>query len=382
MMEQDRQLRDDLAQPNTAESGTCTPVPCPSACHLVPQVSTFAQVMYRALYDPAHGYYGRGPRRIGRGGDFFTAVSVGPLYGRLLAQVAADVREGLRCPPESDFTIVEQGAHDGQLAADVWQGWPDNPKPRYLIVEPQAAYRTAQQERLIPLMQDRVEWVSSLSELATRPTFDACFLSNELLDAFPVHRVRWTGESWRELYVTPDLQWVEGPLSSPAVQDEVARLPSGLPADYTTEVHPQATAWMRQIAHLPFRGAILIADYGYEATEYYAPERSDGTVRRYYEHRSDGDVLDNLGNCDLTAHINFTRLIEEAATGGLHMARFMDQGRFLTHAAALWLRTLEGQPMTPATAAALRQFHTLTHPGHMGMAFRMLLLKTAIDPQA
>jgi SAM-dependent MidA family methyltransferase len=336
----------------------------------VPSTAPFAEVMHRALYDPALGYYGRGPRRIGRSGDFFTAVSVGPLYGQLLAQVASDVWQSLGCP--DDFTVVEQGAHDGQLAEDLWNGWPQGPRPRYAIIEPQPAYREAQRARLEPLMGERVTWADAVSSFT--PPSSAFFLSNELLDAFPVHRVRWTGHDWRELHVTPALEWAEADLSD-AARAEVALLPTDLPVGYTTEVHPAATAWMREMAALPFRGAILIADYGYEAAEYYTPERADGTLRRYFNHRSDGDVLDRLGECDLTAHINFTRLIDTATAAGLTVERFMDQGRFLTHAATPWLKSLDGKAMSRTTTAALRQFHTLTHPTHMGAAFRMLLLR-------
>lgn len=340
------------------------------ATPLVPATMTFAHVMERALYDSALGYYGRGPRRIGRSGDFFTAVSVGPLYGQLLAHVACDVWKSHGRP--ADFTLVEQGAHDGQLAEDIWNGWPNEHKPRYTIIEPQPAYREAQRARLEPLMGDRVDWVEGVSSFDVHAS--SFFLSNELLDAFPVHRVRWTGREWKELHVTPALEWTEGELSE-AARAEVALLPNDLPAGYTTEVHPAAVEWMKAMAALPFRGAILIADYGYEAAEYYTPERADGTLRRYFNHRSDGNVLDRLGECDLTAHINFTRLIDTAEAAGLTVERFMDQGRFLTHAATPWLKSLDGKPMTSATATALRQFHTLTHPTHMGAAFRMLLLK-------
>lgn len=333
----------------------------------------FAEVMQRALYDPQHGYYGRGPRRIGRSGDFYTAVSVGPLYGQLLAQAAVECWQSLGCP--DSFTLVEQGAHDGQLAEDIWNGWPHPVKPRYLIIEPQPAYREAQRARLKPLMGEDITWAENLSSSPQ----SAFFLSNELLDAFPVHRLRWNGEVWQELYVTPELQWSEGELSSEAVREEARLLPNGdLPVGYTTEVHPAAAAWMRELAALPFRGSVLIADYGYEAAEYYTPERADGTLRRYHQHRSDGQVLDQLGECDLTAHINFTRVIQEAEAAGLRVQRFMEQGRFLTHLAAPWLKSLEGRPATSATAAALRQFHTLTHPTHMGAAFRMLLLSKDI----
>lgn len=333
------------------------------------QCLPWAEVMKLVLYHPDHGYYAGKPRRVGRAGDFYTSVSVGPLYGQLLAQVAAEVWQSLGQP--DGFTLIEQGAHDGQLAADIWQGWPHEQKPRYLIVEPQAEYREVQRARLAPVMGERVSWVPSWAEIGASPTH-AMLLCNELLDAFPVPRVRWTGHQWRELWVASDLAWTEAAITDPAVLAEVQRLPTDLPAGYTTEVHPAAADWMQCVAQSSFKGAVLIADYGYEVGEYYTPERSDGTLRRYHAHRTDGEVLRDLGQCDLTAHINFTRLIEVAEGAGLTVRRFQHQGRFLTHAAAPWLRTLEGRPPDPAL---LRQFHSLTHPGHMGAAFRLLLLE-------
>ena len=331
--------------------------------------------MELALYHPEHGYYGRSPRRIGRGGDFFTAVSVGPLYGRLLAQVAQETWETLGRP--ADFTLIEQGAHDGQLAADIWQGLQNHPLgavARYAIVEPRSAYREVQQQRLRPLMGDRVEWTEDL----LRPAH-ALLLCNELLDAFPVHRLRWDGQAWEELGVVVDaeggLAFAPQPITGDDLAEEAGLLPTDLPTGYTTEVHPAATRWLRALAATTFKGGLLMADYGYERAEYYAPERSEGTLRRYHQHRMDGEVLSDLGLCDLTAHINFTQVIEEAGRGGFALQRFMEQGRFLTHAAKPWLASLEGKPPGAETMALLRQFQTLTHPGHMGAAFRMLLMR-------
>jgi SAM-dependent MidA family methyltransferase len=155
------------------------------------QCLPWVEVMKLALYHPDHGYYAGKPRRVGRAGDFYTAVSVGPLYGQLLAQVAAEVWHSLGQP--DGFTLIEQGAHDGQLAADIWQGWPHKQKPRYLIVEPQAEYREVQRARLAPMMGERVSWVPSWAEMGASPTH-AMLLCNELLDAFPVLRVRTTME--------------------------------------------------------------------------------------------------------------------------------------------------------------------------------------------
>ena len=330
----------------------------------------WAQVMDLALYHPDHGYYAGKPRRVGRGGDFYTAVSVGPLYGQLLAAVAAEVWQSLGAP--GDFTLIEQGAHDGQLAEDLWRGWPHETKPRYLIVEPQAGYREVQRARLQPLMGEGVAWVESWEQVHS--PLPAVLVCNELLDAFPVHRVRWTDGQWRELAVTSDLAWAEVDIVDPDLWAEAQRLPQDLPEGYITEVHPASVRWLEAVARAPFQGAVLIADYGYEAGEYYAPERSDGTLRRYHAHRTDGDVLSDLGQCDLTAHINFTRLIEVAEGAGLAVRQFQDQGRFLTHAATPWLRSLEGRAPDAATLALLRQFQSLTHPGHMGAAFRILCL--------
>ena len=339
---------------------------------------SFAQVMELALYHPDHGYYAHSPRRIGRAGDFFTAVSVGPLYGRLLAQVAVETWERLGCPPS--FTLIEQGAHDGQLAADVWEGLQSHALgavARYLIVEPQAAYREAQQQRLGPLLGERLAWVENLSGLGSDPAH-ALFLCNELLDAFPVHRVRWNGQAWEELGVVLDehdaLGFGPQPITDLVLAEELTRLPADPPAGYTTEVHPAATQWLRSLAATSFKGALMMADYGHEQAEYYAPERSEGTVRRYQQHRMDGDILGALGLSDLTAHINFTQVIAEAERGGFVLERFMEQGRFLTHLAKPWLASLEGRPPTSETMALLRQFQTLTHPSHMGVAFRMLLM--------
>jgi SAM-dependent MidA family methyltransferase len=192
----------------------------------------------------------------------------------------------------------------------------------------------------------------------------------------PVHRVQWSGSEWQELYVTGDLQWQVGPLSSPAVVDEASRLPTDLAPGYTTEVHPAAVEWMRQVSRLPFSGALLIADYGYDADEYYSPERSHGTLRRYRHHQVDNDLLAELGHCDLTSHIPFSRLIDEATTAGLEVERYQDQGRFLTHSASELILSWQRLPLAQRQQR-VRQFQSLTHPGHMGRSFRQLWLRKA-----
>lgn len=328
----------------------------------------FAQVMELALYHPEHGYYGAGPRKIGRQGDFFTSVSVGPLFGKLLAMRALQDWQAFGEP--ADFTIIEQGAHDGQLAEDVLSALGDRPI-RYLIVEPNPKYRTVQAERL----GDRVQWVESLAQLQSGPKH-GFFLCNELPDAFPVHLVRWNGERWEELFVEADgteaLRFIPGESSCAELIEEMKHLPHDLETGHTLEINLAMLAWMRALSLAAFRGTIFIADYGLDAEEFHDSSRAAGTIRRYHQHKMDGHVLEDLGECDLTTHINFTRLIEEALRHGLAQREYDLQGRVLGRMATAWIQSLEG---SPPDAAILRQFNSLTHPALMGRSFRCLVLE-------
>lgn len=327
---------------------------------------SFAQVMELALYHPEHGYYGPGPRRIGRSGDFYTAVSVGPLYGRLLADLARKVAEEQGNPP--GFAVIEQAAHDGQLAEDILSAT-DLP---YWIVEPNPRYEAVQRQRLAPF-EGQVTWVSSLAAL---PEIRALFVCNELPDAMPVHLVRWDGGQWQELFVKRDgegLGFAAGPASTPELEAEWARLPQGLELGYTTEISLAALRWVEELARSPFRGAVYMADYGMDDHELYSPERKQGTLRRYLRHQTDDRVLEDLGESDLTTHVNFSRMIETAAACGLKRRDYELQGRFLGRLGLPVLAGLEGR-VDGGTRALLRQYHSLTHPAFMGRSFRVLML--------
>lgn len=328
----------------------------------------FAEVMAMALYDPEGGFYGKGPRKLGRTGDFFTSVSVGPLFGQLLADFA------IAHTDSGTVQVIEQGAHEGQLARDVLTALPET--ARYGIVEPSSAFETVQRERLASF-GDRVRWLGGLDALDA-DSAGAVFLCNELPDAFPVHVVRWDGQQWRERFVISQedgFGWQDGPPSSVALEAELARLPTDLPPGFTTEVHLEMLVWIRALAASPLAGPIVIADYGLDDAERLDPARSNGTLRRYFQQRMDDQVLHDLGECDLTSHVPFTRMIMDAETCGLTVQAYEDQGRWLTRVAAPWLRSLGGRPPDADARALLRQFQTLTHPQFMGRSFRILVLK-------
>lgn len=327
-----------------------------------------------ALYEPGLGYYRTGVRRIGRGGDFYTSVSVGPLFGHLLAEFAHQIWciEGR---PER-FPLIEQGAHDGTLARDVLEGCQSISQEffsavQYVILEPDEALRHAQRKTLGP------DLAAKLHHDAAACAGPSLFLCNELLDAFPVHRVRWDGQEWKELYVCEDavmpgsFSWVEGPLSTESLRGELDSHGPDLPPGWTTELNPAASSWLDDLTRLPFTGPVLILDYGFTAAEHFSPDRTEGTLRRYLNHRMDDKVLEDLGQADLTSHVDFTRVGQLAAQRGFSMGELIEQGRFLTR---LFVDAFNRHGTAPDKPTQ-RQFHTLTHPGHMGRSFHVLVLQ-------
>jgi SAM-dependent MidA family methyltransferase len=337
--------------------------------------------MAMALYEPGAGYYRRGTRSIGRGGDFFTSVSVGAVFGELLSLYCAEVWHTLGSP--KDFTVIEQGAHDGQLAADLWRGLQKHEpelagRLRYCIIEPDESLRAAQRASLGNWIQ-QVDHVATLKE-SSHPPPHALFLCNELLDAFPVHRVVFDSarSQWQESFVEDRagaLAFISGDPSVDELSDELRRLPTNVPDGHTTEINLDMVRWLREIAQVPFRGAILILDYGFTMDEWLESGNPLGTLCRYRSHQSDRRVLENLGACDLTSHVNFTRLAQEAESLKMPVLEFIEQGRFLTQTAAACL----GKTGAAPDATWLRQFQTLTHPGMMGRSFHALVLGKGLE---
>ena len=326
----------------------------------------FRRFMELALYHPGLGYYASGHARIGRGGDFFTNVSVGPLFGRLLARQIAEMWRVLGEP--ADFTIIEQGAHAGDLAADVLGGlramFPEcHAAVRCRIVEPFAKLETRQRERLRDF-GEHVQWSRTLDEIRVGA---GVHFSNELPDAFPVHLVKWTGGEWRERVVLDHdgrFVFADGPAPSGELREACARIPGPLPEGYVTEVNLAATAWIREVAAVMERGFVLVVDYGFPRCEYYAPTRTTGTLSAYANHRREPDPLARPGEIDLTAHVEFDSLIEAAVAAGLRWEGFTDQHHFMVGLGAEHFA--DG-----ANASERRAFQTLMHPQFMGTSFKV-----------
>jgi SAM-dependent MidA family methyltransferase len=339
---------------------------------------SFARFMELALYQPEHGYYERAPRVVGRGGDFYTSVSVGGLFGELLGRHFAGILRGL--DPKADRQVVEAGAHDGKLARDILNFWrehePDTAAgAEYWIIEPSVRRRGWQQETLAE-HAGRVRWFESVAALPESGVNGIIF-ANELLDAFPVRRVGWDAPAkrWFEWGVVEagdafawcrlaDAEPIDLPLELPP------ELLTVLPDGFTTEIGPAAVTWWRAATGKLRAGQLLTLDYGLSAEEFFRPERAQGTLRAYREHRLETDVLGHVGEQDLTAHVNFTAVQRAGEAAGLRTVGLTSQTQFLT---AIAEPTWKQGGFPEWTSQRVRQFQTLTHPEHLGRAFRVLV---------
>lgn len=331
---------------------------------------TFERFMELGLYHPQHGYYTTGRERIGKQGDYFTSVSVSPLFGKLLAKQFLQFRAELGNPRE--FEVVEFGGRAGQLRDDV------------LAVAPDLRYRV-------------VEVGDSLPD-----SIVGCVFSNEFLDALPVHRVKAERGAWNEVYITapplvgqaphlPSLphedQQAErlpynfreelGPPSTPRLAESLHSLPVHLMEGYRAEINLRALDWLEDIARRLKHGFICTIDYGWEQHEYFAPHHRDGTLLCYHRHTKSANPYEHIGEQDITAHVEFTSLIEHGKRLGLEPVLFTDQSHYL-----LQIGESEIAEIASRTAGQLSKeraaIHQLIHPELMGRAFKVLVQRKKV----
>jgi len=300
----------------------------------------FAWFMEQALYHPEHGYYSSDRAQIGRRGDYFTNISVGPLFGELLAAQFAEIWE--RLGKTGNFVIVEQGAHHGEFARDVFacaqQRFPEFfAALRYRLIEPFPKLQDRQSQTLAAFC-DLVEWRKSLDELEP---FVGVHFSNELLDAMPINL--------RNKFVDLD-------------GDKFAFVDS----DGEQGTNRSQLDWMAQVAAKLERGFVLVVDYGFPRAEFRE------VVQARSQHRSLDSVFEQIGNADISAHINWTDIAEAAEKNGLKVIGFTDQHHFLTGIISKHSEIVAGEKPK-------RSLQTLLHPEMLGRSFQVLALTKDVD---
>lgn len=347
----------------------------------------FSQFMEWCLYHPDYGYYRSERMNIGRDGDFYTSPCVHPLFGGLIAKQLSQMSEQWGGP---FFDVVEQGGGRGFLCEDVLQWAKKNSsvfyqRLRYHLIETSPFLLKEQRERLGEHEKEgKVFWMDPEAFEEGRALVEGCFLSNELVDAFPVHQVIFDRGNLKEIYVTQDHgqlkeQW--GKLSDPRIVSYFQSMGITLQEGQRAEVNLKALDWMEKVARCLKKGFVLTIDYGYLAKELYGSHRREGTLLCYTQHQTSENPYERLGEQDITSHVNFTGLIQKGEEVGLRFTGLVPQYQFLIALGLLQEMESLGREMSEMDALQLRLSlkHLIEPEMGMGEVFKVLIQHKGMD---
>lgn len=290
---------------------------------------SFHDFMETALYYPSLGYYTSSTDKIGKQGDYYTSPYLTTVFGNVLAK---QLEEMWLLTGKKDFTIVEYGAGMGSLCADILGQLKHNKeffkKLNYCIIEKSEAMRLKEKKMIAPeLTNEKISWYSSIEEI---PLITGCVLANEVLDNFSVHKVVMKENGLKEVFVGYENGFIE--VLKPAHEDlknYFSQLKIELPNDFCTEVNLQAIDWIKTISSSLSKGFVLTIDYGYPSLELYQSAHRLGTIVCYHKHTINDLPYKNIGQQDITAHVNFSALKFWGAKHGLNNCGFTNQSQFL-----------------------------------------------------
>lgn len=340
---------------------------------------SFRDFMEMALYYPGLGYYNSHEERIGKKGDYYTAPHLTPIFGEMLGKQIIEMLELLG---EGEFDIVEMGAGKGLLASDILNFIKKEDRGlfrrlRYGIIEISDSFR----ERQKSILRDYpITWYKSLEELSSG--IKGVFISNELIDSFPVHIiiednglkeifVDWSDEKFVEVIKEP---------STKSLKEYFIGLGVKLPHCYRTEVNLDALKWIERVSRVLEKGFVITIDYGYMSEEIYQPYRSEGTLLCYYKHSTCEDPYARVGNQDMTSHVNFSAIIHRGKEKGLDLTGFVNQARFLINIGIEdYLKTLVSESKDYSDySKKILPIKNLLMPG-MGETFKVLIQHKGIE---
>ena len=347
---------------------------------------SFERYMDLALYAPGLGYYSAGALKLGAGGDFTTAPEVSSLFGVCVARQCAEILGTL-----GGGAILEIGAGSGRLAVDVLTRLDSlgSSPDAYWILEVSADLRERQRRRLaesLPRWVGRVRWLDQPPE----NSFDGVILANEVLDALPVARFRWSAAGVEELGVAvaddsaeegARFTWESRPASR-AMADTCRRLNAaggGWDEGYVSEYCPSLTAWTQSVTRALRAGAALWFDYGLPRSQYYLPERHDGTLLCHFQHRAHDDPFLYPGLQDITAWVDYTLLAEASRAADFTLGGFTTQSYFLAGLKVDQEMQIMAGDDANRFARLANQARQLMLPGEMGERFKAMAWLRGLD---
>ena len=343
----------------------------------------FSRYMEMALYEPGMGYYSAGAHKLGAGGDFTTAPELSPLFGAAIVSAILPVLEGLKAQG-LPAKILEFGAGTGKLAESILTRLNDLgfQLDGYDIIEISPDLTQRQQERLHKLtaeleLSTKCSWLSSLSE-----NFKGVILANEVIDAIPCDAIiyqngfwYWYGVSFAE----DKYFWKTGKPVEQALLPE-SLLSGNFSEGYITELHPQANAWIRQIAKQLDAGLFLTFDYGFPESEYYHPQRIEGTLMAHHRHHAIQDPFYLPGLCDLTTHVEWAQIARSALAENVDDVYLTNQAAFLLDAGIGDIALEIGDPSNPETFLPIsNSLQKLLSEAEMGELFKAFAFSKKLD---
>jgi SAM-dependent MidA family methyltransferase len=338
----------------------------------------FARFMELALYHPEGGYYTSTRPKVGRDGDFFTSATVHPVFAETLADVVVEMwRTGGWTSP----ALVEIGGGTGALSGHMLRRLRETVPELYrdmrlVLIETSPYHRQLQEEALRGAEVEK-RWYSSLREAAAAEGVEGVILSNEWLDAFPVHVAEKTADGWREVWVTEadgGFAEVLGEVT-PALAACLRDVDKSLPRGMRIEVNSAMEQTAADVSRLLRQGYVLTMDYGDVQEELYHPARKRGTLMCYRRHQAHDNPYVHVGEQDITAHVNFSAWMRAGERAGLKTLAYMRQDRFLIKSGLLEkaVAHADTDPFTSQAMKRNRAIQQLIYPGGLGGLFRVLV---------
>jgi SAM-dependent MidA family methyltransferase len=326
---------------------------------------SFHDFMDLALYHPSFGYYNSEQNKIGKEGDYYTSPVLTSLFGEMIGKQIEEMWQVLDKKP---FTVVEYGAGTGALCFDILKHLKNNPELygplNYCIIEKSATMRRLEKN----ILHEKVSWFQSITEI---PDINGCVLSNELLDNFPVHKVIMK-DVLMEVFVDYQDDFIEvlRPASKQLL-DYFHEQNIVLEKEYSTEINLQAISWIRDISNHLKSGFVLTIDYGFPAAELYNAQRNSGTLVCFKNHEMNYSPYSNIGQQDITVHVNFSALSHWGKKYGLELTGFTTQDHFLRSLGLMsYLRKFELENRDENSRDLIFQIHKLLLD--MGNKFKVL----------
>lgn len=341
----------------------------------------FREFMDFCLYHPLYGYYMRDEVKVGKEGDFYTSASVGSVMGDMLAESFMNWTK--LQPSQERFTLVEWGGGNGRMARQVMDRLLKRDNNLYnrtelVMIEKSSFHRGLQREQLAE--HPKIRWLDVEDWQHSSPWRSVFLWANELLDAFPVHRIKMIDGVLHEIWVTWDdnrqnFNEIYFPLENEALRTYFDSQGIRLKEGQVAEVNMEAQDWIGRLGEQLVDSRVTLIDYGDVAEEIYAPHRLMGTLMCYRQHRASDDPYVYVGEQDITAHVNFSAIRKAAEDAGFYDIQLVSQTEFLLAGGVLeWLQDQFDPDPFSEVARRNRAIRQLLVSDRMGDLFKVMTM--------